>query len=113
MSEERKRKPADRTPLEVREVKGFTGADGLLVRVFKVYNPRDSWDGLQAQVWIGSDGKPACTVCSGPLSAMLSTCRHCCAVRRYLKRAEEAAREQEARMLLADAARGNGEVERG
>jgi hypothetical protein len=38
------------------------------------------------QVWVGTDGIPRCVSCSGPLTAMLASCRHAKAVKRFLAR---------------------------
>ena len=75
----------------VTEVDGFIGGDRLLVRVFTVTKtngrqvngrPEDP-----AQVWVKGNGiKTNCTTCSGALNAMLSSCRHCEAVKRFLKK---------------------------
>lgn len=37
-------------------------------------------------VWVGYDGTPACAVCYGPLQAMLRSCVHAKAVKRYIKK---------------------------
>lgn len=44
------------------------------------------YETLRADVWVDNDGKCACTNCSGPLTAMKSSCEHCNAVRRHLKK---------------------------
>jgi len=36
-------------------------------------------------VWHSEDDRLNCCKCSGPLQAMLSSCKHCNAVRRHLK----------------------------
>lgn len=36
-------------------------------------------------VWVGDDNVPRCTNCSGPLRAMLTSCPHARAVKRFLK----------------------------
>jgi hypothetical protein len=40
-------------------------------------------------VWRSTDGMCRCTECSGPLSAMLSTCAHAQAVKRHRAKREE------------------------
>lgn len=39
-----------------------------------------------AGVWVSRNDIPRCASCSGPLSAMLASCPHAKAVKRYLKR---------------------------
>jgi hypothetical protein len=67
------------------EMEEFNGT-----RVFKV-----SWDGKPfainwTDVWVQPGDTPRCVRCSGPLRAMLRTCKHAMAVRRYLVRATDA-----------------------
>jgi hypothetical protein len=61
------------------------------VRVFRVRKPGGSiWTGID--VWASEErGKMVCrcTACSGPVAAMLTTCRHATAVARYLKKESE------------------------
>lgn len=37
-------------------------------------------------VWVGRDGTPRCVECQGRLTAMLASCPHAQAVKRYLKK---------------------------
>lgn len=37
-------------------------------------------------VWVGREGIPRCVECQGRLTAMLASCKHARAVKRYLKR---------------------------
>ena len=41
---------------------------------------------MATSVWVSSDGVPRCTSCSGPLKAMLASCSHAKAVKRFLAR---------------------------
>ncbi len=72
----------DRKRYSVVEVDGFS--DG--VRVFRV-----DWNGggfgRYCNVWFSQvDDRTNCTMCSGLVSAMLTGCAHCQAVRRHLAR---------------------------
>lgn len=63
----------------IRETEGFdNGVD--LVRVLVVSD--GSWP--EANIWVHADGGCCCTMCSGPLVAMRSDCRHCKAAKRWL-----------------------------
>lgn len=57
-------------------------------RYFNVYPVRPvSGRGPFTQVWVSHvNGSIKCTNCSGPLTAMLSSCKHANAVRRHLKK---------------------------
>jgi transposase len=53
-------------------------------RTFRVKDAGDEeWKAVE--VWL-TGMRPACTQCSGPLSAMLATCRHSKAVIRFVKK---------------------------
>lgn len=63
---------------DVTEVKGFNST-----RVFNVVEVRAiAGPGRAVNVWLSD--RPRCTDCSGPLKAMLSSCPHANAVRRYV-----------------------------
>lgn len=54
-------------------------------RVFHVIPTRAvSGPGAPIEVWYSS--RPNCTQCSGPLTAMSSSCAHSAAVRRHIKK---------------------------
>lgn len=71
----------------IKEKEGFTGCGDEVVRVFHVKVKGERY-GLVAQVWVHQDGGTCCTVCSGPLTAMREDCKHCQAVKRFLKKGE-------------------------
>lgn len=62
-------------------VRQITDRDGI--REFSV--ARVSYPEFQKAVWVSSDGTPRCASCSGPLTAMLASCPHALAVKRYLR----------------------------
>lgn len=76
----------------VTEANGFIAGDGTRVRVFAVTRTNgglvNGRPGDPAVVWAkDQDGiQTNCTICSGALHAMLSSCRHCEAVKRFLAR---------------------------
>lgn len=65
-------------------------------RVIRV-GPAGATHGFQgaAQVWVSDDGRCRCTQCSGALVAMLTTCKHARAVKRWLERQPLTTHEQQ------------------
>ena len=68
----------------VQRARGFEATD-----VYHVVDTQDTSNPYgppgPIDVWV-SDGLVMCTVCSGPLQAMLSSCPHARAVKRYIKK---------------------------
>lgn len=63
------------------EIKLELDKDGI--RTFSVGFP-DQPDYERVGVWVGKGDVPRCTQCSGLLAAMMASCKHAQAVKRYL-----------------------------
>ncbi len=74
--------------VEAGEVFGGGGTQNYLVR--KTTDPE--YANVHVWVYKGSPVTARCCHCSGPLSAMLTTCRHASAVKRFLARQAQASR---------------------
>jgi hypothetical protein len=73
------------TPRKKYVVTREASRDFRKVRVYRVrLAGSEEWTGFD--VWIQPDGSGNCTDCSGPLQAMLSSCPHVAAVKRFIAR---------------------------